>query len=106
MTYNPTINSTLTFKEVETQSFTKTKKNTSPIFSKTSNILSYTHSENEFNDFAKEILLPYKQSTQGPFIAKGDINNDTLEDVFIGGAQGQAGQLFLQTSSGYCTKLW
>ncbi len=57
--------------------------------------LTYRHKENIFDDFKKEILLPYKQSTLGPCISKGDINGDGLEDIFIGGASGQAAQLFL-----------
>ena len=50
-----------------------------------SNQLNYTNIENEFNDFEKEILLPFKQSTLGPSITSGDVNNDNLEDIFIGG---------------------
>ena len=61
----------------------------------------FQHIENENNDFQKEILLPYKQSTMGPFMEKGDINGDGKEDLYIGGASGQAGQLFLQTNQGF-----
>jgi len=67
--------------------------------------LNYTNKENEFNDFAKEILLPFKQSTLGPSISSGDVNNDNLEDVFIGGAKGQAAQLFIQNNNKYKKKL-
>lgn len=63
--------------------------------------LDFIHTENYFNDFAKEVLLPYKQSTMGPCITKGDVNNDGLEDVFIGGAAGQAGALYIQTLNGF-----
>ena len=58
--------------------------------------LFYRHKENPFNDFAKEVLLPYKQSMLGPVISKGDLNKDGLEDLFVGGAAGQAGQVFIQ----------
>ncbi|MFT6796358.1 MAG: hypothetical protein ACJART_001498 [Maribacter sp.] len=64
-------------------------------------MIAYKHKENNFNDFEKETLLPYKQSTLGPFMAKGDINGDGLEDVFIGGASGQSGELYIQTFKGY-----
>ncbi|MEZ4795780.1 MAG: VCBS repeat-containing protein [Flavobacteriaceae bacterium] len=64
------------------------------------NLLTFIHKENEFNDFAKEGLLPYKQSTLGPFITKGDVNGDKKDDLYIGGAKGQSGQLFIQTDSG------
>lgn len=60
----------------------------------------FTHQENPYDDFEKEILLPYKQSTLGPFIAQGDFNGDQLEDLFVGGASGQAGALFVQTKEG------
>jgi len=61
---------------------------------------SFTHKENVFDDYAKEVLVPYKQSTLGPFISKADINGDKREDFFIGGAKGQSGKVFLQTSTG------
>ncbi|MAU26350.1 MAG: hypothetical protein CMH48_09120 [Muricauda sp.] len=59
------------------------------------------HKENPYDDFEEEILLPYKQSTLGPFMSKGDFNGDGLEDVFIGGASGQAGQLLKNIGSGF-----
>ncbi|MEL6926363.1 MAG: CRTAC1 family protein, partial [Bacteroidota bacterium] len=59
--------------------------------------LFYRHRENEYNDFEKEILLPYKQSSLGPVISQGDLNSDGLQDIYVGGAAGQAGQLFLNT---------
>ncbi len=60
----------------------------------------FKHEENEFNDFEKEVLLPYKQSTLGPFMDVADVNNDGREDFFIGGAKGQAGKLYIQQPDG------
>lgn len=60
----------------------------------------YTHKENTFNDYAFQVLMPHKMSNLGPALAKGDVNGDGLEDVFIGGAMNQAGQVFLQTAAG------
>lgn len=62
--------------------------------------LQYRHVENEFNDFQRELLIPHKLSTEGPRIAKGDVNGDGREDLFIGGAKGSVGKLLIQTASG------
>ncbi len=56
----------------------------------------FKHQENDFNDFKNQPLLPYLLSTQGPLLAKGDVNNDGLEDVFMGGAKGFPGKLYFQ----------
>lgn len=66
--------------------------------------ISHTHIENPYNDFEKEILLPYKQSSLGPLMSKGDANGDGLEDVYIGGSSGHAGQLFIQGANGFSKK--
>ena len=62
--------------------------------------LSFIHRENDFVDFKEEVLLPYQLSREGPALAKGDVNGDKLEDIYLGGAIGQAGRLFLQTNEG------
>jgi len=62
--------------------------------------LTFKHKENEFDDFAKEILLPHMQSRLGPHISVGDANGDRLEDFFVGGAKGQSGELYLQAPTG------
>ncbi|MCI0698417.1 VCBS repeat-containing protein, partial [candidate division KSB1 bacterium] len=62
--------------------------------------LQYRHVENEFDDFQREPLNPHQLSTEGPKIAKGDVNGDGLEDLYIGGAKESAGKLLIQTASG------
>lgn len=62
--------------------------------------IDFVHTENEFDDFQKEILLPQKQTAFGPALAKGDINNDGLEDFYIGGAKGQKAVLYIQRADG------
>ncbi len=61
----------------------------------------FRHQENEFNDFAKEVLLPHRQSMLGPAIAVGDVNGDGLEDFYVGGAKYQASALYLQSNDGH-----
>ncbi|MEM8965962.1 MAG: VCBS repeat-containing protein, partial [Bacteroidota bacterium] len=62
--------------------------------------INYEHIENQFDDFAREILLPHRYSQLGPCLVAGDVNNDGLDDFYVGGAQGQAGQLYVQENSG------
>ncbi len=63
-------------------------------------LIPYIHVENNYTDFKREQLLPHKLSTQGPKMAKGDVNGDGLEDIFVGGAKGSPGELLLQTTKG------
>lgn len=66
--------------------------------------IDFKHIENEFDEFAEQVLLPYTQSNKGPFLAKADANADGLEDLFIGGASGQSGALYLQKPEGKFVK--
>lgn len=63
-------------------------------------VIPWRHRENEFNDFNLQYLIPHQESTRGPKIAVGDVNGDGLEDMYLGGAKGQAGALMIQQKSG------
>lgn len=58
------------------------------------------HKENPYNDFDYEGLISKKLSQEGPALATGDINGDGHEDVFIGGAKNQKGQIYLHSGLG------
>jgi enediyne biosynthesis protein E4 len=62
------------------------------------------HQEDNYIDFYDERNLPQMLSREGPKIARADINADGLEDIYIGGAKNQPGQLYLQTSTGSFVK--
>ena len=70
-------------------------------FNEDKSILNYTHRENYFNDYEKQVLLPHKLSQLGPAIAKGDINGDGLEDLFVGGASGQEASVYIQNENSF-----
>ncbi len=62
--------------------------------------LGFKHQENDFLDFDRERLMPKLLSTEGPFLAVADVNGDGLDDIFIGGAKDQPGQLLIQQPGG------
>lgn len=60
----------------------------------------FVHRENNFIDFDREQLLYQMISREGPPLATADVNGDGLEDFYVGGASGQLGALFVQTTPG------
>jgi hypothetical protein len=61
----------------------------------------YQHRENRFIEFNREPLIPHMHSREGPAIAVADVNGDTLDDFFVGGAKHQAGRIYLQGKHGF-----
>jgi len=66
--------------------------------------IDFKHQENHYNDFDRDRLTFHMLSTQGPHIAKGDVNKDGLDDFYIGGAKDQPGTLYVQTVGGQFIK--
>ena len=60
----------------------------------------WKHTENDFNDFNVQYLIPHLQSTRGPKIAVGDVNHDGLDDFYACGAKLQPGALMIQQPNG------
>ena len=58
------------------------------------------HQENEYVDFYNERLIPRIFSREGPKATTADVNGDGFTDIYIGGAEGKIGQLYLQNSNG------
>ncbi|WP_034044558.1 VCBS repeat-containing protein [Wocania ichthyoenteri] len=64
------------------------------------NTFNFKHTEIPFSDYDKQLLLPHKLSQTGPAIAKTDLNNDGYDDIFIGGAHQESGQLLIANKEG------
>ncbi len=62
--------------------------------------LSFVHRENDFSAISTEPLLPFSLTATGPPMAVADVNDDGMDDVFVGGASGQSGMLYLQQADG------
>ncbi|TBN04055.1 RNA-binding protein [Hyunsoonleella flava] len=65
--------------------------------------INYKHQPTRYNDYNLQILLPQKQSTIDVALVVGDINNDGLDDIFIGNTADFPSEMYLQNSSGKFT---
>jgi hypothetical protein len=102
---NVTANKTITLFEKDAQQVKiKELVITREIFSKNNNTIKFTHKENNYNDFNVDRLLPFMRSAEGPKIAIADINNDGIEDLFIGGSKNNSASLFIQNKNTFTKK--
>jgi len=101
---NPELNQTITADQKDgiKQASLSTKTPIKTIFKEVPTILQL-HKEDSFTDFDYEGLIAKASSREGPALAVGDIDNDGQDDVYLGGAAGQKGQIYLQKKSGELT---
>jgi enediyne biosynthesis protein E4 len=84
----------------EGQRIVVSKTHIKPVFLASRDSFPFTHTSPETNDFKVQPLMPAMISFNGPKTAKADVNKDGREDIFICGAEGQAGHLFIQETNG------
>ncbi|MBU2525632.1 MAG: VCBS repeat-containing protein [Bacteroidetes bacterium] len=79
---------------------------TPPLFEEVTDSLhfDFRHFENDFNDFNRQKLIPYRLSDRGPAVAVGDANGDGKEDVFLGSSKFNAAQIMWQTERGFVSE--
>jgi hypothetical protein len=61
------------------------------------------HREQPYDDFKRQPLLPNRYSQLGPGMAWADIDGDGDDDLWVGGAKGQSGQIYRNDGSGKFT---
>ena len=74
-------------------------KNRKVFIDQTNQYINHTHKENNFVDFDRDRLLFHMSSSEGSCICEGDINNDGFNDLYIGGAKGSPGVMFIYNNS-------
>ncbi len=63
-----------------------------------------SHKEDDYVDFMAERLIIRMLSREGQIGAAADVNGDGLVDIFLGGASGQASQIYIQSEKGFFKK--
>lgn len=61
--------------------------------------LDFFHNEYDYVDFNMQRQLPFKLSQTGPAMAAGDLNNDNLVDIVIGGSQPEPAVVYMQQAN-------
>ena len=62
--------------------------------------IDFVHREKSEPDIKLTRTLLHELTRLGPCSAVGDVNNDKLDDVFIGGERGTSARLFIQSANG------
>ncbi len=103
ITHNVAVNQTLTYTRKPDLIKHAQNQAVSTVFDSNIKALfpEYAHSENTFDDFKYQVLLPHKMSNFGPALAVGDLDGNGLDDYFVGGAFNRIGTLFFQTEKGF-----
>ncbi|MCZ8197766.1 MAG: VCBS repeat-containing protein [Flavobacterium sp.] len=96
---NVASNKTITLSITDAKAtFSIKNKTEKALFSEQSSTL-LTHKENDYIDFDYEGLISKMLSQEGPTISVADINNDGNDDLYIGGAKGADGKIYLNNGS-------
>src|SRR6185503_18049293 len=71
-----------------------------PVFEDVSHLIRHSHHEEEYNDFARQPLLPQKLSQLGPGVSWSDVDGDGREDLLVGSGRGGQLEIFLSRGNG------
>ncbi len=76
-----------------------------PIFKDVSAVLGHTHFEPNFDDYARQALLPFKLSQLGPGVAWYDLDGDGHDDLILGSGRGGSPAFFRGDGQGGFAKM-
>lgn len=94
-------NQLISLKESDATSINMKEDSTHPpLFEPKPSPIKFQNPDIFINDFKRQSLLISQLSYSGPCLTKGDVNNDDLLDIFVGGAKGQSASLFVQQKGG------
>ncbi|MCS3736318.1 VCBS repeat-containing protein [Mucilaginibacter dorajii] len=96
----PAANRVITLSEVNAVENTRPQPPVNALYTKVPSPVNFSQPVNGINDFKRQPLLVNPISFSGPHVVKADVNKDGLEDVFIGGGNGQPSALFIQQANG------
>lgn len=102
---NPSVDSLYTIQKTPSKASTSRVEipavfqTSSTLFDSVKSVFS-KHVEDDYIDFYYERNIPEMLSREGPKAAVGDIDNDGLSDIYLGGTQGNPGQIYLQKPAG------
>lgn len=96
--YNLQADTTLTLSQADAEPIQKPEVQTESIFTQIP--FDYRHRENDYTEFTHGNLMYHKLSVDGPAVAAADLNGNSHDDFFIGGATGFAGALFMSNGDG------
>ena len=98
--YDIKVNQLLILNEKDANNKAAVSKPAQHWFSEIPSKIKYRHTDNRINDFHRQTLLIREFSHNGPKLVKYDLNNDGLEDLFIGGAGDEPLAIFMQKKNG------
>jgi hypothetical protein len=76
------------------------KEEVKPFFKDVSNLLSHQHHQESYDDYARQPLLPWQLSQEGPGVAWVNLLDDGREELVVGSGRGGSLGIFLSDGKG------
>ena len=97
---NVKANQRLVLDQKNTRPWTASVTKKPVLFEKVKPLINHVHQGYSENDFKRQPLMLSMYSQSGPVLAKGDVNKDGLDDLFISGDQSNTGKILIQQKDG------